>query len=94
MTIKQGNKRVLIKYIPPQKLRVLVGVEITPSHDSDPVHETHKGKVNQCIVKLRPMNLSPLLLLQEYKAYWWASLKYMVPILSLHPSENTLQPLY
>ena len=63
MTIKQGNDRVLIKFVPPQKSRVLLGVEVTPFYDINLVHETYRKKINQYIIKLLPMNLSPLLLL-------------------------------
>ena len=70
LTIKQGNKRVPIKFVPPQKLRVLVRVEVILLHNIKSVLETYKLKVNQFIAKLHSINLSPSLILQGYQAFW------------------------
>ena len=88
--IKEANTRVPIKYLAPQESRMLIGIEVVPSHDPLAIVLIFQEKINQYCDRLHTSPLSPTKILASYNSYWWPSLKYIAPLLSLLCSGSIL----
>ena len=81
-------------YLPPNKARTLVRVLINPSNDNKHIHELFQIKLVQHTTVLATSNLSPSEIIEGYNYFWWPSIKFIAPALTLNPKGNILQKFY
>ena len=69
ITVKDGDNRVPIQYIPPQTSRFLVGVSVNPAHDIKAIIPLFQEKIAQYVVRLATCLLLPSLILAGYNSF-------------------------
>ena len=83
-----------IPYIPPNKMRILVGVETNPSNINKEILNLMHLKTQGYLATLTSCTLSPSDIMEGCDKFWWPSIKCMAPVLTLEPAQNMLQPFY
>ena len=66
ITINKDRVRTLIKYIPYQESRTLVGIEVNPAHNTRSIEPIFENKISQYIVRLHTCKLALMMILQGY----------------------------
>ena len=69
ITVKDGDNRVPIQYIPPQTLRTLVGVLVNLAHDVKVIIPLFEEKIAQYVARLATYPLLPSLILAGYNSF-------------------------
>ena len=83
-----------IPYISLYETRVLADVSINPSNDNSSIIENFQDKLSQYTNSLISSNLSPSKMIIGYNTFWWPSIKFIAPTLTLDPLNNLLQKFY
>ena len=56
-------------YVLPHEHRILVGVEVPPSHDAKHMLPTFENNIYWCIARLQTFKHVPMLILQRYHSF-------------------------
>ena len=94
MTTKIDGKSQSLSFSSLHETRKLVDAAINPSNSTKDVIFDFQAKVAQLTFKLPQLPLSHQQILFGYKVYWWPSIRYMAPNLTLPLSGNVLRPLH
>ena len=91
--VENGLKKE-VPHLQANKTRVLVGVPINLCHEEEQIVTMFTEKTKNYADKLATSKLSPGDIMFGYQHYWWPSLKYPAPVLSLAPNLNVLEKLH
>ena len=69
ITVKDGDNRVPIQYIPHQTSRTLVGVSVNLAHNVKVIIPLFQEKIAQYVARLATCPLSPSLILAGYNSF-------------------------
>ena len=75
-------------------MRILVGVTTNPSNENKEVLNLIHLKPQVYLATLTSCKLSPSNIMQGHDKFWWPSIKFMAPTLTLESKQNILQPFY
>ena len=92
--IVEDGVRKEVPHLQANKTRVLVGVPINLCHEEAQIVTMFKEKSQIYIDRLAASKLRPGDIMFGYQHYWWPSLKYPTPVLSLAPNLNVLDKLH
>ena len=84
----------IILYIPPYQLRILVSISTNPANKYLLIYSLFQKKLDQYIVSLQLKDLNPSDIWLGLKCFWWPSIKYIAPALTLNPQSNILNTFY
>ena len=74
--------------------RTLVGISTNPVNDNKSITTIFYNKLAEYITSIISCNLSPSDIMDRYYKFWWPSIKYMAPALTLSPTSNILQKFH
>jgi len=83
-----------LPYLAPDVSRILVKVSTNPANKNDSINQIFNKKLAEYVAMLTSCSLSPSDVMEGYYKFWWPSIKYMVPALTLSPALNILQPFH
>ena len=70
LTIKDSDKKVIIKHLVPQKPRKLVGIDVILAHNPEALKPSYKEKISQYCAQLVMCLLSASKILVGYNSFW------------------------
>ena len=70
ISISSDNMPKVIKHVPSDKMKILVGIPIVPSNDSAAIVSHYQDKITEYITRLKGTNLNPQDVFFGYEKYW------------------------
>ena len=83
-----------ILYLSPLVIRDLVRVSTNPLNNNRDITREFQNKLNTYKASLISSKLSPMEIMKGYLAFWWPSIKFMAPALTLDLNDDILRSFY